>query len=182
MSTTLETFGNIGDFLGGIGVFITLLYLALQVRQNTVALQSASRQGLVEAYRAWNRLRLDPSTASIFYRSLTSFPEMPFEERNVFDAMMGDQVLFFQSALALHESGHLPEENYRPYLDHTASFMATPGGAVWWRGAVPALPADMVRAVENRLSRGDLPDPRQGAGVRLDDQPSAQESAAADSA
>jgi hypothetical protein len=31
----LEALGNLGDFLGGIGVVITLLYLAIQIRQNT---------------------------------------------------------------------------------------------------------------------------------------------------
>jgi hypothetical protein len=28
----LEDLGNLGDFLGGIGVVVTLLYLAIQVR------------------------------------------------------------------------------------------------------------------------------------------------------
>ncbi len=31
----LEALGNIGDFLGRLGVVITLLYLAAQIRQNT---------------------------------------------------------------------------------------------------------------------------------------------------
>ena len=31
----LDALGNIGDFLRGIGVVITLLYLAAQIRQNT---------------------------------------------------------------------------------------------------------------------------------------------------
>ena len=36
----LEMLGNIGDFLGGIGVVITLIYLAAQIRQNTAQLRS----------------------------------------------------------------------------------------------------------------------------------------------
>lgn len=31
----IETLGNIGEFLGSVGVLITLIYLAMQVRQNT---------------------------------------------------------------------------------------------------------------------------------------------------
>lgn len=38
----LENLGNIGDFLGGIGVVITLVYLAVQIRQNTRQLRSGS--------------------------------------------------------------------------------------------------------------------------------------------
>ena len=33
----LEALGNIGDFIGGIGVVITLAYLAVQIRHNTRA-------------------------------------------------------------------------------------------------------------------------------------------------
>ncbi len=31
----LETLGDLGDFVGGIGVLITLVYLAFQIRRNT---------------------------------------------------------------------------------------------------------------------------------------------------
>ena len=31
----LEALGDLGDFLGGIGVMITVIYLALQIRHNT---------------------------------------------------------------------------------------------------------------------------------------------------
>lgn len=42
----LEALGNIGDFLGGIGVVVTLLYLAAQIRQNTKMMRGAARQQL----------------------------------------------------------------------------------------------------------------------------------------
>ena len=34
-SDSLQDLGNIGDYLGGMGVVITLIYLARQIRQNT---------------------------------------------------------------------------------------------------------------------------------------------------
>jgi hypothetical protein len=45
----LENLGNIGDFLGGIGVVITLLYLAFQIRLNTRQLKSDSEKARVNA-------------------------------------------------------------------------------------------------------------------------------------
>jgi hypothetical protein len=45
----LEALGNIGDFLGGIGVVVTLLYLAAQIRQNTKMMRGAARQQLTLA-------------------------------------------------------------------------------------------------------------------------------------
>jgi hypothetical protein len=40
--TVMEALGNIGDFLGGIGVVITLIYLAGQIRQNTRSIRTSA--------------------------------------------------------------------------------------------------------------------------------------------
>ncbi len=40
----IENLGNIGDFIGGIGVVVTLIYLAVQVRQNTRTVRLSSIQ------------------------------------------------------------------------------------------------------------------------------------------
>ena len=39
---TLQDLGNIGEFLGSIGVIVTLIYLAIQIRQNTKAARASS--------------------------------------------------------------------------------------------------------------------------------------------
>jgi len=39
----LETLGNLGDFIGGIGVVATLIYLASQIRQNTASVRQSNR-------------------------------------------------------------------------------------------------------------------------------------------
>jgi hypothetical protein len=49
---SLEDLGNIGELIAAIGVIVSLVYLAVQMRQNTAALQSGSRQQVASAYRA----------------------------------------------------------------------------------------------------------------------------------
>ena len=43
----IENLGNIGDFIGGVGVVVTLIYLATQIRQNTRSLRLASIQQIM---------------------------------------------------------------------------------------------------------------------------------------
>ena len=38
----IESLGNIGDFVGGIGVVVSLVYLATQSRQNARSTRAAS--------------------------------------------------------------------------------------------------------------------------------------------
>ena len=168
-SEILEALGNLGDFIGGIAVVVTLLYLAAQIRQNTSALRTASRQEIAAGYRECNRIRLDPVAALAWARGLTHFPNVPFEERSLFATVMIDEALFFQGAYALYESGQLEEETYRAYLSWFVSIVATPGGAAWWdTTGRPIFVAGMVGAVDARLAEGEFHDVRELPGIRLD--------------
>jgi hypothetical protein len=172
----LDVLGNLGDFIGGIAVLVTLIYLALQIRQNTAALKTASRQSIAAGYRENNRLRLDPAAALAWTKGLTSFPDLSFEENNYFSTLIIDEALFFQGAFALYESGQLEEATYGPYLAWFSSVVATPGGTVWWEttGRPIFVPA-MVSAVDARLSQGGLHDIRQQPSMRLDENRAAEQ-------
>ena len=45
---TLEDLGNLGEFVAAIGVIASLVYLALQIRQNTASLRSSTHQQLAQ--------------------------------------------------------------------------------------------------------------------------------------
>ena len=49
---TAQLLGNLGEFIGAVVIVITLLYLALQIRQNTNALHAQSRQAILSAAQA----------------------------------------------------------------------------------------------------------------------------------
>lgn len=42
--SAVDALGNIGDFVGGIGVIVTLAYLAVQIRHNTRVARAATLQ------------------------------------------------------------------------------------------------------------------------------------------
>ena len=165
----LESLGNLGDFIGGIAVVVTLVYLATQIRQNTAALQTASRQAISDGYRASNRLRLDPQVGRAWVGGLTHFPDMPFDARHMFSMVMNDESLFFQGAYALYDSGQLDESTYQAYLGWISAIVSTPGGAAWWDAtARPIYAPEMVAAVDARLERGGIPDIRALRSMQLD--------------
>jgi hypothetical protein len=179
---TIEALGNIGDFVGGVGVIVTLLYLASQIRQNTRALDVTSRQDVADRLSRNNRLQLDPRLARAFVLGLSDYPNISFDERSIFSILMGEQTTALQGVVALYEAGTLQEETYAVNLEYVASLLTTPGGARWWVDWSPIQPGSVVRAINDRLARGGLPDPREHDNYRLDDLPDAQQGAAADSA
>ena len=67
---TIEDLGNIVDLIGGIGVIVTVLYLALQVRQQTRSIDSS-----IAASKAQTRT-LQAQEAIAFIRSVRMDPDL----------------------------------------------------------------------------------------------------------
>ena len=154
----LDALGNIGDFVGGVAVLATLIYLATQVRQHTKTLRPASRQNLSAGYRAQNDHLLDPQISAAYALGLRDYPDIPPAQRRVFTHAINDHALFLQTAFALYESGELGIENYSPYLTWFACQVATPGGSEWWREARGFYNVALVESGDARLAEGSLPD------------------------
>lgn len=155
--TTLEALGNLGDFVGGIGVIATLGYLAVQVRQNTAALRTASRQAIVAGMRDHVRLALEPGGDS-FFRSMEAYPEVSPDDSRYYTTRMNDLLLFFQGAHALHEAGTLEDETYEAYLGFVAAMVCTPGGTRFWQQVRGIFTPRMAAALDARIERGNLVD------------------------
>ena len=63
----LESLGNIGDFVGGIAVVVTLVYLATQIRENTRATRASTVHDLWQHSMEFSRLAAaDPQVARVW--------------------------------------------------------------------------------------------------------------------
>jgi hypothetical protein len=165
-----EALGAIGEIVGAVAVVLTLGYLALQMRQNTAALRTTSREEIASGFRTANRLLLEPGVARAYAEGLRAYPDMPFDERRSCWVFMTDHSLAFQGAFALYESGQLEEETYQAYLTWIACHYATPGGAAWWADTGRRFfTRRMVEAVDARLALGDLPDIRELAPFHVEE-------------
>jgi len=153
----LDNLGNFGDFIGGIGVVATLIYLAIQIRQNTTALKTASRQDVTNGFRDWNRLVIDTKNMDAFTAGIRRYPNVLQAQMWTFSTMLNDQCHHLESAFALYEAGTLDDETYGTYLGFFCSTVATPGGKAWWEEIGPMHVAPLVAEVDALLLKGGLP-------------------------
>ena len=67
-NVTLEDLGNTGEFLGAIAVLVSLLYLAMQIRQNTVTVRAGTSAAISDSLaRVTEIVGADPRTARVYY-------------------------------------------------------------------------------------------------------------------
>ena len=58
---TIMELGAMGEFLGSIGVIATLIYLAIQIRQNTRSIDDSRSLAMAQTYQARAELRVSSS-------------------------------------------------------------------------------------------------------------------------
>jgi len=129
----LEALGNIGDFLGGLGVVITLLYLAAQIRQNTRSSRSASYQAIATAIsQSTINLWMNPDTARIMQAGIADREALNPLEQTQFNGIMAGMVRGIENIHYQYLAGAIDRDLWTGWELRTRSIVTTPGALEWW--------------------------------------------------
>ena len=109
-----EALGAIGEIIGAAAVLITLVYLAVQIRQNTRqigdstrALRLTSRDTTQQAFSRWRHFVSEPEAADLYLRGCADYGSLFLAERFRFGIFLQDLLLSYE---ALHQQ--IPESLY----------------------------------------------------------------------
>ena len=82
-----DAIGAIGDFVGGLGVVASLIYLATQVRhsarvteENTREVGAAAREAVFGGFSRWRALVVNEELTRIFIRGCDDLSDLSREE------------------------------------------------------------------------------------------------------
>lgn len=83
-----ELLGNLGDFIGGLGVIVTLFYLARQLRENTRQMEASSKASraaatasLAARHAESSRVAATPENAALLVKAAGGLSRLNLEER-----------------------------------------------------------------------------------------------------
>ena len=133
---SLEQLANLGEFVGGIVVVISVVYVALQVRQNSEQLErtvqtirTQTNQHQVEDFNFYRQLLTDPKLAAVYVRGLEDYKSLEPPERVQFNMVASSYIwtgwYFYQ--LQKNE-GLVGDPNSRVYVD----MFKHPGFREWY--------------------------------------------------
>lgn len=132
-----DAVGAIAELVGALGVLVTLGYLAIQIRDNTHSLQSASLQSVLDGPRDRYFLPMaqDTEMADIYARGLNGLEHLSSGERRRFFYMMYEQFFQMQQVMQLRDRELITEVDFQSWLLYTAGVIKTPGGTEIWAQA-----------------------------------------------
>lgn len=126
---TLMELGALGEFVGAVGVVVTLAYLAVQIRQNTQAMEEAKRLALAQTYQSRaNELQemlvraaesetigpiITKLTVAGYPEDVSSLDQLSSQERGRFRQWQIAQQTHWDNMYYQYQQGFLDEEYYR---------------------------------------------------------------------
>jgi hypothetical protein len=106
----------------------SLIYLALQVRQNTLAMRASAAQHYLETAKDLNlALIANKQAASVYRRGTENFGALDEDEKTQFFFYVAQFYQSFADMHALWRQKTLPDAAWLPIRKHLISMMAMPG-------------------------------------------------------
>lgn len=160
---TLEDLGNIGDFLGGVGVVATLLYLALQIRQNTKQLQADSMaaqtiaiEGTTSDIARWiGEIVENRDLAELWSRGLIDIEQLNTTDRLRFDYLGVQLLQAWQTVFRRVQQVDDPQL-WMMTLRYFKMYFRNPGFKTLWASSRKLLVPDFVDAIEEVIIKPDI--------------------------
>ena len=107
----LAELASIGEIVSSIAVIISLVYLAMQIRQNTEAERTSTYQSIVSDFGALNNnMASTPELSDMFVRGLENFEQFNPDERARISQSFFQCFRYFENMFYQHHKGYLDED------------------------------------------------------------------------
>ena len=145
----LEDLGNLGDFIGGIAVIATLLYLAMQVRQNTRSLRSAALDSnAIHFADRQMAIAQDPDLADLVERGAADYHALQGVEKRRYRAYMLGHLKQIESGFFKHEERLLPHSQWEGQRAGLVYSFGRPGWQQCWQEINPVFSEEFRKFVD----------------------------------
>ena len=129
----IETLGNLGDFIGGIGVIVTVIYLAVQVRRNTQSNLTSSYQSIVTAISDWTTtVASDKELTRVIRIGMADLNSLDGDEQAQFNLLIVGVLRHYENIHFQYENGFIPADTWEGWASRIKGTVEAPGGKHVW--------------------------------------------------
>jgi hypothetical protein len=158
---SLQDLGSLGEFIAAIATLVTLVYLAIQIRQNTKSVRASSFHDAISDFaHGIEELNKDPELTRIFYAGLANFEDLSQLERQRFATYFTAVLRRYESILYQTRRGTLEPEALSDMRRHLGYALSQPGSRAWWNQASYLFNEELKEHVESELLETKSPSGR----------------------
>ena len=132
-----DAISAIADVLGIIGLIGTLVYLAIQIRQNTASVKANTE---LETSRIWAefhaRVAHSSEMATIWDKALTDEKTLSPDEKRKFIWFVAEFFVMTESHFRQWKSNYLSDDTWKVYRGTASGLLTNPLVKRWWKSGV----------------------------------------------
>jgi len=148
----LNDLANLAQIMGAVAVVISLIYVALQIRQNTNAVRSATVQTVHEHFAKWYHLvAADDELAKIVANGLRDYASLSEQERVRFVAAFMSFLSYSQNAFLKWRQGLLASPLWLGWELVIMNLVCAPGGRAFWKDRAYMFGDEFRQYIDNDL-------------------------------
>ncbi len=159
---SLADLASIGSFVSGVGVLISLIYLSLQIRQNSHIHRATAHQARLDFVMAFLDGQTDASMAAVFLRGLNGDGQLTEVEFTQFRAFMHRWFLGMAEIVWMHDRGVLDDDRFAGSMAALRSYLSFPGCRAVWQVIESFMPAPFRALVEEVIANTQVASAQSG--------------------
>ncbi|MFT5520826.1 MAG: hypothetical protein ACI9IA_001423 [Enterobacterales bacterium] len=129
----LQSLANLSEIISGIAVVITLIYLALQIRQSTRAVQTENYARTLDRISTMqSSMSQNSDFALLQSRGMADISKLTTLEKTQFNWSMLEAFGAYEFMFHASETKDIPDEVWQRWSLVIALMMTLPGVQTWW--------------------------------------------------
>jgi hypothetical protein len=159
---TIAELGNLGEFIAAIATLGTLIYLALQIRQNTASAKiNASQSIMASLNEALHVASSTPQVARATILGQSDYDNLSEAEQAQFIVWIFSWFRVLEQAHFYYARGYLEDELWAGQVEHLRQLMKSPSVGEWWNARSLFFSKSFRRLVdEARIAESNAKRPR----------------------
>jgi hypothetical protein len=128
-----DAIGAVSEIIGAAAVVISLLYLAVQLRQGTELARTQYHTNSVTTIAPIQYWKAASSeNARIFREGMMDFRSLSPDDRVMLDGILVMLVLTFKDVMEAHDRGFMDQATYEAWEGYVGTNIGMPGASMWW--------------------------------------------------
>jgi len=130
---TIDQLGSFGELVGAIATVATLLYLAVQIRENTSWMKRQALESVVDRLANWSsRLRDNPEALNIYLRGYDDFNSLEEAEKRSYHFTMFEMLAAIETSIEHGKNDSIKSESIESGDRWIRRELGGAGAKVWW--------------------------------------------------
>ena len=150
---TLEQYANYFEIIGGTIVVVTLVFLVIQLRQNTRALRSTTLLGNHNTTLTVYQMLTEDSMIEVLHKGMPRPADLGPKEKAKFNAFWTVALQNFQQSYYQIRAGTYDESLYDGWWQVLRNNFLSPGFGVYWKQNKFILSSEFQNFVEEEVMR-----------------------------